>query len=81
MKAQGEAHKIEALQRSLESRKASLRALLQSASSAVASRSETDEEFKRLIKLMSERIKDLQDEIRQLNRMVCFFSTKLSHTF
>ncbi|KAM7532855.1 hypothetical protein Aperf_G00000128727 [Anoplocephala perfoliata] len=71
MKAQEEAHKIEALQRSLESRKASLTALLQSTSSAVTSRSEADEEFKRLIKLMSERVKDLQDEIRQLNRMIC----------
>lgn len=71
MMAQRDAQKIEALQKSLESRKATLEALLQSTSTSVASRSEADEEFKRLIKLMSERIKDLQDEIRQFNRMVC----------
>ncbi|VUZ45681.1 unnamed protein product [Hymenolepis diminuta] len=71
MMAQRDAQKIEALQKSLESRKATLEALLQSTSTSVASRSEADEEFKRLIKLMSERIKDLQDEIRQFNRMIC----------
>nr|CDS33438.1 laminin subunit beta 1 [Hymenolepis microstoma] len=71
MMAQSDAQKIEALQKSLESRKAALEALLQSTSTTVASRSEADEEFKRLIKLLSERIKDLQDEIRQLNRMIC----------
>ena len=70
MKAEEEAQKIEALQRSLEGRRAALEGLLRSATMSINGRSEADEEFKRLIKLMSERIKDLQDEIRQLNRMV-----------
>ncbi|VDM31523.1 unnamed protein product [Hydatigera taeniaeformis] len=71
MKAEEEAQKIEALQRSLENRRTALEALLQKVTTTVGDRFEADEEFKRLIKLMGERIKDLQDEIRQINRMMC----------
>lgn len=76
MKAEEEAQQIEALQRSLENRRTALEALLQKVTTAVGGRSEADEEFKRLIKLMSERIKDLQDEIRQINRMVISLFTQ-----
>ncbi|KAH9285907.1 Laminin subunit beta-1 [Echinococcus granulosus] len=71
MKAEEEAQKIEALQRSLENRRTALEALLQKVTMVVNERGEADEEFKRAIKLMDERIKDLQDEIRQINRVIC----------
>lgn len=77
--AQRDAQKIEALQKSLEARKQALEAMLQSTTGSVASRSEADEEFKRLIKLMSERIKDLQDELRQLNRLVSDLDREMGH--
>ncbi len=70
MKAEEEAQKIEALQKSLDNRQRSLQNLLQSATAAVGSRMEADEEFKRLSKVINERMKDLQDEIRQINRLV-----------
>lgn len=70
IKAEEESLKVKALQRSLEDRRAALEALSRLATTEVDGRSVADEEFKQLIKLMSERIKDLQDEIRQLNRMV-----------
>ncbi len=70
MKAEEEAQKIEALQKSLDNRQRSQQNLLQSATAAVGSRMEADEEFKRLSKVINERMKDLQDEIRQINRLV-----------
>ncbi|VDD82162.1 unnamed protein product [Mesocestoides corti] len=71
VQAEEEAQKIEALQRSLESRRTTLEALFQSATRAVAGRSEADEELKRLIKVINERMEDLRGEIRQINRQMC----------
>lgn len=71
-KAEEDGQKIAALQRSLESRQSSLESLLNSATTAINSRSQDDEEFKRLKKLIGERMKDLQGDIKQINRLVRF---------
>lgn len=70
MTAREDAKKIEALKAELETRKEDLYDLFQSANNDVGKRQDADEEFERLTKLLTERITDLQDEIRQLNRLV-----------
>nr|VZH99079.1 unnamed protein product [Spirometra erinaceieuropaei] len=69
--AREEVSRLDDTQKSLQRRRVSLEAMRQSATMSVSKREAADEEFRKLTKQLEERIKDLQDEIRQLNRLIC----------
>ncbi|VDL94844.1 unnamed protein product [Schistocephalus solidus] len=69
--AREEVSRLDDTQRSLQKRRTSLEAMRQSAMESVSKREAADEEFRKLTKQLEERIKDLQEEIRQLNRLIC----------
>ncbi len=69
-KAREEAQRIVAMQRGIENNRSMFQAMEEDAVRGKEERQLADEEFRRLTKQLDERIKDLEAEIKQLNRLV-----------